>query len=393
MNILIVDDDVARSSSLISYLTSYGRIHTSEITTATNINDAKRLLAACYFDVLILDVMLPKRDGETANPNAGIAFLDYLNRTSMLKKPEKIIGLTARINDIGRYRVSFEKHCLTVIEATPTSAAWKKHLLTAIGYMQSSKLARAATRKPIHILTVHGIQTFGNWQTRFEQLVKIRMGGVTFSSYKFGYFTVLAFMFPPLRNREVRMFARHISDLFDSNRDQQFIIFCHSFGTYLVAKALKKLASEERIIPTKLIVLSGSVLPQRFDWNFLLSRGDTKIVNECTDRDYILWLTEAFVLDTGMAGKGGLLGFQNENLVNRFFQGGHSSYFSNDFMIKYWLPLLTLESTTVMIDERQPNTLIHGGIEQIVLLLGNIKIYVYLLFALSLAVTLISSVY
>ena len=142
----------------------------------------------------------------------------------------------------------------------------------------------------------------------------------------------------------------------------------------MVAHALKLLVKEGRAIPAKIIVLCGSVLPQDFNWDFLLETNDAKIVNECTDRDYVLWLSEAFVLDTGMAGKGGFFGLQGNRIVNRHFVGGHSSYFKGDnFMKKYWLPLLTLEATILNIDERRSNTIIHGGIEKIVMIFGRVK--------------------
>lgn len=316
MKILIVDDDESRSASLSSYLVSACSIHASEITTSTNTDDTKILLKDCYFDILILDVVLPKRHGESLRLNAGVTLLSYLSRTSILHKPEKIVGLTAHVSDIERFRVSFEQHCLTVIEASSTSGDWKKKIADLVGYTQSSKMARVVSKTPLHVLTVHGIRTFGGWQTRLEHLVKRQMGNVIFSAYKYGYFTALAFLVAPIRDREVSKLARHLSDLFKRHSEEQFVIFSHSFGTYLVAYAIKVLVADGQIIPAKLIVLSGSVLPQHFDWEFLLETVDARIVNDCADRDYVLWLSEALVLNTGMAGKGGFLGLHGNRIIN-----------------------------------------------------------------------------
>ena len=81
-------------------------------------------------------------------------------------------------------------------------------------------MARAVTHVPLHILTVHGIRTFGSWQTRLEHLIKSQMGSVTFSAYKFGYFTVPAFLLPPIRNRGVNKLAQHLSKLFEKTLER-----------------------------------------------------------------------------------------------------------------------------------------------------------------------------
>jgi hypothetical protein len=46
------------------------------------------------------------------------------------------------------------------------------------------------------IITVHGIRTFGQWQERLERLVteSTNLDDVEFINYKYGYFSVLAFI-------------------------------------------------------------------------------------------------------------------------------------------------------------------------------------------------------
>jgi hypothetical protein len=43
--------------------------------------------------------------------------------------------------------------------------------------------------------------------------------------------------------------------------------------------------------------------------------------------DKILFLSEALVPNTGMAGRIGFYGLNNNRFVNRYFKGGHSHYF------------------------------------------------------------------
>ena len=61
------------------------------------------------------------------------------------------------------------------------------------------------------VITVHGIRAFGHWQERLEDLlVKQTTAGdsPTVLNYKYGYFSVFAFLLPPLRWLVTRRF-RH----------------------------------------------------------------------------------------------------------------------------------------------------------------------------------------
>jgi hypothetical protein len=48
------------------------------------------------------------------------------------------------------------------------------------------------------IITVHGIRTFGGWQERLDALVGATNSDreLTVINYKFGYFSVVAFLIP-----------------------------------------------------------------------------------------------------------------------------------------------------------------------------------------------------
>ena len=62
------------------------------------------------------------------------------------------------------------------------------------------------------VFTIHGIRTYGQWQEQLEELVtkaeKPRKGELKFVNYKIGYFSLIAFVLPPIRWLVVRMFRR-----------------------------------------------------------------------------------------------------------------------------------------------------------------------------------------
>jgi len=208
------------------------------------------------------------------------------------------------------------------------------------------------------IITVHGIRTFGQWQERLEALLKRgahpgeRLEVV---HYKYGYFSAFAFLSVALRWVAVRRFRAELLSLTREPCTRVDIV-AHSFGTYLVARALYSL----RRVPglrVNTVILAGSVLPSRFPWRRLVPDRVGRVINECGVKDNILLLSQAIPL-LGMAGRVGFNGMTSENLRNRFFAFGHSGYFlsggrpAETFMAARWQRLLLDETEVPLIDER-----------------------------------------
>lgn len=381
MRILIVDDDKKRSVSLIDFIADSGISDRQNIETAECLDAARELLRRSYFDVLILDVVLPKRTNSKPDANEGLKVLRLLSHSSHYNKPERIIGITAHIDDISQFRMEFDKYCLAIVEAHPTTIAWKSKITGALTYTSASKMKRSVKNNNLHIITIHGIRTFGGWQKRLQLIVNRTCGDIPCHSYKYGVFSLVAFFFPALRNRETKRLTKHLQSLFENNLNASFIIFSHSFGTYLTAESISELMNTNKFnkyLPVKTIVLSGSVLPQSFDWMKFREFG-IRVVNDCADNDYVLYLSQAFIWGTGMAGKCGFYGFQDNLTTNRFFTGGHSSYFDgDDFMTEHWVPLLETDATVDEVDLRSHSFIKHHVIDKIFVVFGKIKHFVYI---------------
>jgi WD40 repeat protein len=216
------------------------------------------------------------------------------------------------------------------------------------------------------ILTVHGIRTYGQWQERLQALVRKKSGGsdgletIVFWHYKYGFLTVFTFLIPFLRNLMVRKFKACLIDLLEEVRPNRVDVIAHSFGAYLVIKAIEQIAPAARIhIHT--VILAGSVVSP--DHNAIELVGDRKpigrLVNDCGTSDAVLLLT-LLVLGVGMSGRLGLLGIKDEShLTDRYFPFGHGGYFqpsewgdADAFMERWWLPLLLQEQAADPYDIR-----------------------------------------
>ena len=245
---------------------------------------------------------------------------------------------------------------------------------------------------PHIVLTVHGIRTFGQWQTRLGNLLSQTDSNIISKHYKFNYFSALAFMIPFMRWMTTRRFMCQLKELKKWHSDARIDIVAHSFGTHLVGWGLRRLPEAERP-KIHTIILAGSVLKPGFPWNDLLDKGVVyRVINECGINDWVLVLNQLVVLFTGMAGRIGFAGMTGDQFMNRYYSFGHSDYFlkqrkpDDGFMAQNWIPLLAGTAIPASIDERTSKR----SERILIFLLQNsepIKLIAYLMIPVAFAVT------
>jgi len=226
------------------------------------------------------------------------------------------------------------------------------------------------------IITVHGIRTYGDWQERLETLTKnLAHEHVDFRHYKYGYFSIFAFVFPLTRWLVTSKFRQELKRQIASDWERIDLVG-HSFGTHIISWAVKGLSNNDTKIDT--ILLAGSVLKSNFPWQELLDTKVKRVVNDCGTKDAILLLSQFGVLLTGMAGRVGFTGMTGVQLRNRFFPFTHSEYFDNEnsFMEKHWIPLLFEDAPATAIDHRE-NTTVSSIFNWLIYNIEPIKILVW----------------
>lgn len=137
ISILLVDDNQHKISNIRKYLERYPEI--SLIETATNIVSAKRMLVTNHFDLLMLDLGLPLRDGDDPLPQNGIDFLQEINRSERLLRPSHILGVTAFDEYIEQFKDIYEEELWTLIKYDHETDIWKTKLRNKIEYLIRSK--------------------------------------------------------------------------------------------------------------------------------------------------------------------------------------------------------------------------------------------------------------
>ena len=130
------------------------------------------------------------------------------------------------------------------------------------------------------VITVHGIRTFGHWQERIEKLLKTVEPSIDVFNYKYGYFSILAFIIPFLRWLVTRRFRRDMLLAISKGNWDRIDIVAHSFGTHLVGWGLYGIESEKRP-KIHTIIMAGSVLKASFPWRDLVGNTVGRVINEC----------------------------------------------------------------------------------------------------------------
>ena len=167
------------------------------------------------------------------------------------------------------------------------------------------------------VITVHGIRTFGAWQKRLANLLG---PGIASHHYRYGYFSVLAYLSVIFRWPIVNRFKEELLATAAGGWDRIDIV-AHSFGTYIVAKAIQRIPVGQRpAIHT--IIFAGSVLRPKFRVNDLVGRGVYRLVNDCGIKDHVLVANQLFVLLSGLAGRLGFMGMETPSLLTGTFRSG-----------------------------------------------------------------------
>lgn len=215
------------------------------------------------------------------------------------------------------------------------------------------------------VVTVHGIRTYGEWQRRFAALFP-QDSAIQFHHFEYGFFSAAAFYFPFIRSFVVRRFRHELRALVARHQPERIDLIGHSFGTYIIAEALRGLHPDE---PIKIhtVILAGSVLRSTFRWSDLIPLRVKRVVNDCGSKDGVLLLSQFGVLGTGMAGRIGFMGMNGPEFANRYSSCGHSGYFQDPdgratdaFMRENWMPLIGSNAPIQAFDHRETPTALRG---------------------------------
>ena len=139
LKILIVDDNDEKVRYINEVIMDNNEISAEVV---NNLTDAYKLLKNNIYDVVILDIQIPKRQGEPPCPNGGIELINNLNDMAEIieiKMPSSIIGMTAYDETFKHCEEYFKNALWLLIKYDITSNDWEKKIRKKIEHIQAHK--------------------------------------------------------------------------------------------------------------------------------------------------------------------------------------------------------------------------------------------------------------
>lgn len=302
--------------------------------------DACEKLEQKTFDLLILDLLIPRTDD--AEPDAGlsITILRAFGRSNpRMKCPKYVVGLTAFSDARKKFDAEFESKGWRLLRYDNAKLDWCEHLATFSEHV--SKHAARTEPTSDAVLVLHGIRDFGSWQTSVKRVIEDET--IKVFTVKYGRFGLLRFISPRIpidfTRKPIRRLQEEYANALSQYPGARISVIAHSFGTYVLAEFLKN-NPHVRIYR---VVLCGSVISQEFPWSRVqLQFGDSTntakeefVINDCGNADK--WPTMARSIgygDIGTNGAGTTL------VTDRFHDGSHGLFFDEQFIRTYWKPFI-----------------------------------------------------
>ena len=138
MKVLLIEDNKLKRERIIKVLIDSNVLVRNDCTECTNIIDAKRILRASKFDVLLLDMRLPNRsDSQDIKSMAGLAFLKEFKNDRRYHQPKEIIGITECEDELNKVKKDFDENLLQIIYYNEHKGKWKELLIDRFEYLIS----------------------------------------------------------------------------------------------------------------------------------------------------------------------------------------------------------------------------------------------------------------
>lgn len=139
IRILILDDDKTKANRVSEVIKTIPEISDEYIFMAEDLIKARDACRQFYFDLLILDLRLPNRIGDTPQDMAGCEFVKELNTSITLHRPYHIIGLTAFEDVLETADPFFKDELWRIIKYGAATNSWSRQLTSKLQYLVTSK--------------------------------------------------------------------------------------------------------------------------------------------------------------------------------------------------------------------------------------------------------------
>jgi nucleoside phosphorylase len=133
IKILLVEDDAHKRSAIAEAILAVPGIGEDELDISTDATDAKRKLREKGYNLLLLDIHLPKRADKQPEPGGGLEVLRWLKGRGKDHRPTYIVGTTVYDASLELAQKEFNNLIWTVIAFSFSENAWREKLVATLG--------------------------------------------------------------------------------------------------------------------------------------------------------------------------------------------------------------------------------------------------------------------
>jgi pimeloyl-ACP methyl ester carboxylesterase len=188
------------------------------------------------------------------------------------------------------------------------------------------------------VISLHGIRTRGSWQK--DLAVRLNRAGFDYCPLDFGFFRAVQLVWPSSRDRHVEWFRDVYTRAVRESSGAPVSVVAHSFGTYLVARAIEKFPE----LTFDRIVMCGSIVRRDYPWTRVINETVQvhKVLNDYGRMDFWAGIVRWVVSDAGPSGTQGFIDdAQGQVLQQGHLEFRHSDYFYELHFDQLWIPFLS----------------------------------------------------
>ena len=142
IKILILDDSSIKIKAIKKVLFEGCGLSEEYVDVAESVSSGRKAVANDYYDIVLLDLVLPLFDNDEAVEDGGLNFIREISAAGeTVKMPTQIIGLTEKEDAYEKEKVEFESLLFNVIVCRQKDSMWVQQLKQIVHYAIRSKSA------------------------------------------------------------------------------------------------------------------------------------------------------------------------------------------------------------------------------------------------------------
>ncbi len=139
IQIIVVEDNEHKQNNIRQIILDNSNIKEDDLKIVGSIKEAKKLLYENYYDLLILDLVLPIETGGEVSATNGVQFLEDIHTSPMIKPPIHIVGLSGFSDMVKEHHDQFSKKLWNLIDYQADSTAWHDQLKAIIYHLVKTR--------------------------------------------------------------------------------------------------------------------------------------------------------------------------------------------------------------------------------------------------------------